>query len=133
MVWNSLIGEGLLAYGYREQAADLVGRLMSGLILSLKNDAAFRRSYHAEQGSGSGEWNILSGLAPLGLFLETLGVQLFSPWKVLVQGNNPFPWPVTVKYRGITVVRQEKQTVVTFPDGQSALVAGPGPRLVSLA
>ena len=132
MLWNSLIGEELIEYGFREQAAELFTRMMSGLVLNLQAEHAFRKNYHADTGAGAGETNILHGLAPVSLFLEILGVRLLSPWKVLVQGNNPFPWPVTVKYRGMKVVRQEKQTLVTFPDGQTAVVAGPNPRLVSL-
>jgi hypothetical protein len=79
-----------------------------------------------------GERNTLAGLAPLGLFLETLGVRLLSPCQVHLSGFNPFPWPVTVKYRGLTVLRRKDSTVVTFPDGQSHTVTDPTPQVISL-
>ncbi len=130
--WNALLGEGLLAYGYRKEAAELVIRVMNAVIKTLKRDGAFHRYYEAGTGLGQGERNALEGLAPLGLFLETLGVKLISPQQVALQGTNPFPWPVTVKFRGLTVLRQLDKTIVIFPDGQTSTVTNPAPCVVAL-
>jgi len=132
VAWNAMVGEGLLAYGYRTQAAELVTRLMAAIVRSLKQENAFRKYYHAGTGQGIGEWNDLNGLAPLGLFLDTLGVRLISPRQVALTGFNPYPWPVTVKYRGLTVLRQPEKTTVIFPDGQAVSVDDPSPCLVTL-
>jgi hypothetical protein len=117
--WNQLIGEGLLGYGLREQAAQLLARLMNGIIQSLKRERAFHLRYHAETGAGLGERHALAGLAPVGLFLQTLGVEILSARHVRLSGSNPFVWPVTVKYRGLSVTRGFKETEITFPGGQS--------------
>jgi hypothetical protein len=130
--WNSLVGEGLLHYGFRDQAAQLVTRLMSAIVNSLKQDHAFRQFYHSETGQGLGERNALGGLAPLELFLGTLGVRIISAQRVFLSGFNPFPWPVTVKYRGLTVLCQKSKTMVIFPDGQTVTVDDPTPRMVAL-
>ena len=132
LVWNTLIGEGLVRYGFRSEAAELVSHLMAGIIQTLKRDQAFRRYYHADTGLGSGERNALNGLAPLSLFLDVLGVRLISPTRVAISGFNPFPWPVTVKYRGLTVLCQKEKTMVIFPDGQMVAVKDPSPQIVSL-
>lgn len=132
LVWNALIGEGLLRYDYRAEAAELIEHCMAAVIQNLKSDAAFRRYYDSESGSGSGERNALDGLAPLGLFLDVLGVNLISSDKVELQGINPFPWPVTVKYRGLTVLRQKDKTTVIFPDGQTIEVSDPTACIVAL-
>jgi hypothetical protein len=129
--WNQLIGEGLLAYGYRRETARLVAHLMSAVIQNLKKSHAFYRNYHAETGAGLGERNALHGLAPVGLFLQTLGVGIFSPSRVRLSGENPFAWPVTVKYRGLTVTRQIGQTEIIFPNGQSTLLKDPNESEVS--
>ena len=129
--WNVLIGEGLLAYGMREEAAQLTARLMSAVIQNLKKQHAFYQAYHAETGAGIGERNPVQGLAPLGLFLEVLGIEIQSPKRVTLTGKNPFPWPVTVKYRGLTVTRQAEQTVVVFPDGQTLTLNDPTEAVVS--
>jgi hypothetical protein len=105
---------------------------MAAIIKSLKNESAFRRNYHPTSGQGMGERNALSGLVPLGFFLDTLGVRVIAPDRVALEGTNPFPWPVTVKYRGLTVMRGKEKTQVIFPDGQTVSVDDPAPRLVML-
>jgi hypothetical protein len=130
--WNCLIGEGLLRYGYRQEAAELVSRLMQAAVTSLKKDQQFKKTYHAQTGNGMGEANALEGLAPVGLFLNTLGVHLFSHQRVGISGFNPFPRPITVKYRGMTITRESDRTVVTFPDGQTTTITEPDPCYVLL-
>jgi hypothetical protein len=130
--WNVLAGQGLLAYRLQIEAARLTARLMSAVIQNLKKQHAFFQAYHAETGEGLGERNSLQGFAPLGLFLETLGITIQSSTRLALTGKNPFPWPVTVKYRGLTVTRQAEQTVVTFPDGQTVTLDDPTDAVVSI-
>ncbi len=129
--WNTLVGQGLLAFGMQSEAADLTARLMSAVIQNLKKSHTFFQAYHAETGEGLGERNPLQGLAPLGLFLDTLGITIQSPTRLILTGKNPFPWPVTVKYRGLTVTRQAAQTVVVFPDGQTLSLEDPTEAVIS--
>lgn len=132
LIWNTLIGEGLLQYGFRSQAAELLIRLMKTVIRSLKDERCFRRLYNADTGEGLGERDSLNGLAPLSFFLDVLGVRLHSPHSVSLSGFNPFLWPVTIKYRGLTVLRQKETTIVIFPDGQSVNIDKPTPCTVSM-
>jgi len=129
--WNNLICEGLLVYGKRTEASILVTRLMETAIQSLKQHGAFFNSYSANDGTGLGEHNNLHGLAPIGLFLQTLGVQIISLQSVRLEGTNPFPWPVTIKYRGLVIVRKVEATDITFPDGQTIQVTDTAACLVS--
>ncbi len=129
---NCMVAEGLLAYGHRSAAAELVSRLMKGIILNSKQDGVLRRSFNAENGDGIGESNALGGLAPVALFLDVLGVQLVSADAVNITGFNPFPWPITVKYRGTTILRQKDKTSVIFPDGQTVEITEGTPQLVRL-
>ncbi len=130
--WNALAIEGLLAYGYRAEAARLIEGIMDAIIQNLKARRAFYQWYDADSGQGMGERNELSGLAPLGSFLSALGLTIFSSSRILVQGSNPFRWPVTVKYQGTTILCQPEKTVITFSDGQSITVNGAEPKLISL-
>jgi hypothetical protein len=118
-------------FGMKEQDFDDLARLMAAVVQNLKKQRAFYRAYHAETGAGLGERNPVHGLAPLGLFLQTLGVEVRSPRLVALSGKNPFPWPVTVKYRGLTVTRQMEQTTVTFPDGRTVTLDDPTEALVA--
>jgi hypothetical protein len=130
--WNQLICEGMLAYGYRQEAARLVAHLMTGIIQNLKQKRAFYQRYHADTGRGLGERNALSGLAPVGLFLRVLGVQVLSATSVRLEGENPFPWPVTVQYKGLKILRGLYRTELKFSDGRSVTVDDPAPCIVSL-
>ncbi len=129
--WNQLVCEGLLAYGFRVEAARLVARLMNGVIQNLKQNRAFYQYYHAETGNGLGERNALSGLAPVGLFLQVLGVQVLSSTRVRLEGKNPFPWAVTIQYRGLKIVRGLEKTEITFPNGKTITVTEPGALIVA--
>jgi hypothetical protein len=129
--WNNFIGEGLLTYDKRSEASILVTRMIQTTIGSLKQDGAFYNSYRAKEGTGFGERNSLHGLVPVGLFLRTLGVQIISAQSVRLEGINPFPWPVTVKYRGLTIIRNGGVTDITFPDGQTTRVTDTAVCLVS--
>lgn len=128
----SLIGHGMLEYGYRQEVADLVIRIMSAIIRTMKQESAFREYYHAETGAGLGERNALAGLPPIGLFFKTLGVQIISPDKVLLEGFNPFPWSITIKYQGLTVLRGHDRTEVTFRNGQTFSTEDQRPQIISL-
>jgi len=129
--WNYLIGEGLLRYGYRREAVRLTVHIMSAIVQNLKRSQAFYRTYHAETGTGLGERNTLQGLAPIGLFLAALGVEIRSPTRVILSGENQFPWPVTVKYKGLTVSRLMGQTEVIFPHGRPVMLNDPTNAVVS--
>jgi len=130
--WNLFICEGLLRYGFRSDAARIVARMMNAIVQNLKQNRAFFARYHAENGNGLGERNVLTGFVPVGLFLQALGVQILSARRVRLEGENPFPWEVTVSYRGLKVVRGLNQTVVTFANGRSVTTTDPSACIVEM-
>jgi hypothetical protein len=130
--WNLLICEGLLKYGYRTDAARLMAHFMTAIIQNLKQNRAFSARYHAEKGTGIGAPNTLSGLAPVGLFMKILGVEILSATRVKLEGENPFPWDVTIHYKDLKVIRGMKETRVDFANGKSVTVTETEPVVVSL-
>ncbi|MBK8793984.1 MAG: hypothetical protein IPN59_12845 [Holophaga sp.] len=80
-----------------------------------------------------GEADSLEGLAPTGLFLQLLGVQFLKRAANCPFGPQPIPWAVTVKFKGITVLRQSDKTSIIFPNGQTALVTDTRPHLVQMS
>jgi hypothetical protein len=130
--WNTLVAEGLLAYGFRSEATRLTARLMNAVIQNLKQNRAFHQRYHAEKGTGLGERHALAGLAPVGLFMQALGVTILSGQRVRLEGKNLFPWPVTIKYKGLAIVRGSEQTTVTFANGESVIVKDEAPCIVEM-
>jgi len=130
--WNLLICEGLLNYGFQSDAARLFVHNMSAIIQNLKANHAFYARYHAEKGTGIGERNALSGLASVGLFLKVLGVEIVSSTRVKLEGDNPFPWDVTIGYKGLKVIRGINKTEVIFANGKSVTVTGSESMVVEL-
>jgi len=130
--WNLFVCEGLLRYGFRSDAARILVHFMNAVIQNLKQNHAFYARYHAERGTGLGERNALSGLAPVDLFLRILGVEILSNTRVKLEDKNPFPWDVTIHYKGLKVIRGQEKTEVIFANGKSVNVTGIEPVIVSL-
>lgn len=130
--WNLLLAEGLLHYGFRAEATRLTAHLMNAVIQNLKQNRAFYQRYHAEKGTGIGERNSLTGFAPVGLFMQALGVTVLSGTRVRLEGRNLFPFAVTIKYKGMSVVRGQEQTTVTFANGESVIVKDEAPCIVEM-
>ncbi|HEX7568721.1 MAG TPA: hypothetical protein VF355_09160 [Anaerolineaceae bacterium] len=131
-IWNQLIGEGLIRYGFRSLAVDLVTRLMDAIVPVLCSEGEFRQNYHPDSGQPLGERNHLRGLPPLGLFLQAAGIRWIGKEFVILQDFNGFPWPVTVKYQGMIVTCLADQTTITFPNGETVQVTSPGVHRISL-
>jgi hypothetical protein len=130
--WNQLIGEGLLAHGFRAEATRLTVHMMNAVIQNLKQNHSFYQRYHAETGAGIGERNAVQGLAPVGLFMQSLGVNILSSTRVKLEGKNLYAWPVTIKYKGLTVVRGIEETVITFINGESVTVKEEEPCIIEM-
>jgi hypothetical protein len=128
--WNVMVGEALLAYGKREEAVDLITRIMPAITRNLKHEQAFRSHYHADDPISAGQRNALFGLPPAGLFMEALGIRPISPWKVEIANLNPFPWDVRVKYRGMHIESTSEYVTIIFPDGQDITLYDKIPCLV---
>jgi hypothetical protein len=133
MIWNQLLGEGLLRYGYRVEAADLTTRLLNGAVAALRQTHGFRGLLHAETGEPLGETNRLRGLPPVGLFLQTAGLLHLAPGQVILQNSIGFSMPITVQYRGMRITLKSADSVVTFARGQTLTVSGPDPHRVTLS
>ena len=130
MMWNTMIGEGLADGGFTVEAAQLIEKIMRGMIFTLKEEKAFREAYNSDQLEGLGERDYLWGIAPVHLFLRTLGVRIISEKKVWLRGRNPFPFPVTVRWNGVTVTKGEKTTVVKFASGFERVVSEEGEMMI---
>ena len=120
--WTALILEGLLHYGEINKAAELFVRFLKPVSKALEKNLILYQSYHNETGRPIGIQNYISGLIPVGLFLKILGVKIINPFTIELSGNNPFPHSVTIRYQGLTIIKQEKRTIVVFPDRQTITV-----------
>jgi hypothetical protein len=118
LLWNSVLISGLARMGFKGAAADLFAKLMTTIIAGLQNFEGFYPTYNALTGRPAGKRNLITGLPSLRLFLQIAGIRLYSPEKVALWGENPFPWPVMIVWRGLKIRREGPQTEITFPDGR---------------
>jgi hypothetical protein len=125
------VGEGLLRYGYRAEAAELITRLMKVMLHTLKTEKAFREAYNSDVLEGLGDRDYLWGVAPVALFMRTVGIRILSPRRIHLEGHNPFPWPVTVRHKGVTVTKTAHEAVITFSSGKKVTVSEPDPQFVN--
>ena len=132
MLWNHLLGEGLLRYGYRAEAGALVESLLSAATATLKQQNAFHQSYHAESGQPAGERGHLHGIVPLGLLLQVLGIKQLGQCHILLDGFSPFTSPVTVQYRRVKLICHRDRTEISCAGGTPVTVDRPGPHRLIL-
>lgn len=131
--WNQFILEGLLSYGYQETAADLFTRLMAAITRNLDVDGHFRESFTASTGKPEGDADTLASLPPVGLFLKILGLRKISNREIILEGLNPFPWPVTVQYQGIQISFFTGRTEIKITNAPATTIDTPGPHRIILS
>jgi hypothetical protein len=121
--WLTLIGEGLLDYGYGAEAANLVKRLLKVQTTVLKQHKRFFEFYDSDEAKGHGERGHLAGIIPLHLLMRVIGVRVVSSEKVWTGG--PFVWgrTVTMRQYGVAIRRAKSGTRVKFPSGYTKELA----------
>ena len=117
IAWNGLIIQHFLSLDEKEMAFRLFEDLMQGSIKVLKREHALFEKVSATNAHVAGKANDLHGLVPVSLFLDILGIKIYSPKKVSISGTSPVPWPVTVRYMGLEITRDQKNSKITLPDG----------------
>lgn len=118
--WNCLLIEHLNHIGEKKLAFDLLSRLMLGFAGMLKREHSLMEGFVSDSGSCWGNRNSIRGLLPPLLLLELAGIQIINEQKVSISGENPCPWPLVVRFRGLEVRREGKNTTIQFPDGTLA-------------
>jgi hypothetical protein len=120
VLWNTLILEGLVNNGESKKAAELFTNMMLGIVHGLKDYDGFYPLFDSKTGQPVGQYNSISGLVPIRLFLKIAGIKLLSPTKVALWESNPFPWPIEISWRGLSIWKEQEHTRITFPNGAAA-------------
>jgi hypothetical protein len=124
MFWNMLMGEAAIRFGKIELVLGWIETWMRSLSAALRTDRSFRSRYDPDRAGGSGPRNSLQGIFPVGLFLAALGVRPLSADRVWVGGRSIFPFPVTIRWRGMTILREGDSLEVGFPSGNRRIFRG---------
>ncbi|MYD11446.1 MAG: hypothetical protein F4X02_15560 [Chloroflexi bacterium] len=125
--WLTLICEGLLKAGYRQEATEIAKRLLDALSRVLARDGRLAQFYHADEAKGFGEEHHLAGIAPLKLLSDVIGISIIAADQVWVGGEFTWGHPVTVEQHGVTVTRSAAESRVEFPSGQTVSLGADAP------
>lgn len=119
IAWNALLLQHVLLLGEREMAFRLFNQMIRATISVLRQEHAIFERVNSKTGQAYGKANDIRGLLPTSLFMDLLGIKIYSPTKVSVGGTNAVPWPVTVRYMGLEITRDQKNSTIIMPDGSS--------------
>jgi hypothetical protein len=126
MYWLSLIGEGMVKSGYRDEATQLIKKVLDNLTKNLTNDGHLSQFYHADETQGFGEDGHIGGIVPLNLLTDIIGIRIISGSKVWVGGDFTWGQDITVRQHGVTVTRSVDAILIRFPsDHEITLEAEP--------
>ncbi len=117
--WLTLIGEGLLHYGYTRQAVDVLTNLLTAQTRVLTEQKKTFEFYHSDEAQGCGERGHLVGIVPLYLLMEAVGVRILSPGKVSVNGTFAWNRRIRIAQHGVAVERSDKGVQIKFPSGHT--------------
>ena len=115
--WNTLVLEHLIQIGAKKEASALFANLMRGAAGVLKREHAHFEAWRAADNQPVGSRGAAAGLIPLHAFLELAGVRILAADKVQITGEYPFEWPLTLRYQGLEITREGKNSSITMPDG----------------
>ncbi len=122
--------DGLIRYGFYSEANKLVNGLMEAIIKSNQTDGAMHQNYNAITGQGIGRANHLVGLAPVGLFLRNLGIEIRSAHEIVSWGTCPYPQEIRIQFQGTQIIRSERDIEIRFQDGEKIHLDGPEKRII---
>jgi len=131
MFWNMLMGEAAIRFGRHALAYAWTEKWMRTLAGALRADRSFRSCYDPERAGGSGPRNSFQGIFPIGFFLAALGIQPVASNRVWAGGRSIFPFPVTLRWRGMTMRREGDALEVEFPSGAKREFRGTERTLIS--
>lgn len=127
MFWQALLGEGLLAAGFRAESTALLQRILRHLARVLEREGRLSQFYHADEVQGFGEAHHVAGIAPMKWLSDALGVQVRNAECVLVGGEFNWGAPVRIVQHGVSVQRSEAGIEISFPSGHSAKLPANAP------
>ena len=136
LYWLTLVCQGMIKAGYREQAATVLKRVLDMQSRTLARDGKLARFYHADEAKSFGDEHHVGGIAPLSLLHDLIGIRILSAEQAWLGGDFVWQRPVSVEQHGVAVSRSEQEIRIEFPSGHSQslpadapwqLVTDPGP------
>ena len=115
--WNLLVLANLIRNNEVDAAFKLLSQLIQAQVFQLKAEHSATDRWGARSGRSLGLRNTIGGLLPVSLVLDLAGIRILNQSKVSIRGQNPFPWPIKIQYRGMEITRDGKNATIRFQDG----------------
>jgi hypothetical protein len=126
MLWSELIIEGLVNYGFRHSAADLLLHQFEGVTQQWRASGFLNETIAADKPKGLGTRDTLSSLPGLLPFLRVLGIERFSTNDILFNGLNEYLPAFTVQYGRTNVQMKADGTTISTLNGSKIEFHEPG-------
>lgn len=127
MYWLTLICEGMIKAGYRQEATRIVKRVLDMLARVLEREGKLSRFYHADEAKGFGENHHIGGLMPLSLLHDAIGLRIVAPDKVWAGGEFTWGEPVKIEQHGVATIRNANEIRIEFASGYSTTLPPDAP------
>jgi hypothetical protein len=130
-IWNSLLVEGMLTYGMREQASRVLLAYYGAVKSQRQRNYYFNEMIRAD-GKGMGNRDSLSSLPPILPLLNCLGIEKIDTKEILLGGLNIYLPSFTVQYGRINLNFDPDRTTVSTTNGSKIDVNNAGKQRVVL-
>jgi hypothetical protein len=117
--WSALVAEGLARNGAGDKAADVLKNMLKMQADVLEREGRFFSFYHADKATGLGERHHLSGIVPVSLLMQLVGIQVRSPGEVVYGAAFHWGRAITIRQHGVYVRRTRNSTKIKFPSGHT--------------
>ena len=99
-------------------ALSIFSKLMNVIIKNLRLSKKFYKLYEADDGTCTGEYNIINGMIPMKIFFNLLGIHHWNEDVIEFSGPSMFKDDVKVYFRGMGIICSQKGHKVITTGGK---------------
>ena len=130
--WNSVLAEGMLNYGMREQAARVLSAYFAAVENQWENNYVLNDTIRVSDGQGVGDRDTVSALPGVTPFLRCLGLEKISQNEIIFCGLNEFLPAYTVQYGRTSVYLTKECTTISTINGSKIEIHDMGKQKIVL-
>lgn len=130
-LWNSLLVEGMLNYGLREQASRVLYAYLGAVKGQRERNYYFNEIIRSD-GKGVGNRDTLNSLPPILPLLRCLGIDKIDSKEILLGGLNFYLPPFTVQYGRTNLIFDRDHITVSTTNGSKIDITDAGKQRVVL-
>ena len=115
---NSMFLIELIEKNQIDLALSIFSKMMNVIIKNLRLSKKFYKLYEADDGTCTGEYNIINGMIPMKIFFDLLGIHHWNEVEIEFSGPSMFKDDVKVYFRGMSIICSQKGHKVITTGGK---------------